>query len=153
QASVPLLGGWPVLRRRASVHRSDIEAAKLKAVITRHGLRTARQTRSMQGPVEEVTGAVPGEDAAGPVPAVCRGSQANHHEASGRVAEPRHRPSPVLLAGKPGGLLPGHTLAPLDESRAGPTDHDVPAERAQVSDGRRPLIRQAPQDSSNTGRR
>src|SRR4029453_1857922 len=46
----------------------------------------------------------------------------------------------------------GPARRPPAGAGGGPKGHDVPADRAQVSDGGRHLIRRSPEDSSITGR-
>ena len=74
---------------------------------------------------EPVAAPVAGEHSTGPIRTVGGRRQAQDDDPSGWITEPRDRPSPVLLVaiGRP--LLDSNSFTPLDQSRAGPTVHDL----------------------------
>jgi hypothetical protein len=133
QAGVPLLRRRAVGGRGAPNHRGDVRADQAKTVIAMHGHRLVRQPRSMQRGEEEVARPVAGEDPSGPVAAVGRRRQPDDEDPRGRVPESRHRPAPVLLVRERRPLLPGHALAPLDQSRAATAGRDPLLELLQTN--------------------
>ena len=81
---------------------------------------------------QELAAAVAREHPAGAVRAVrCRG-QAEDDDTGGRVAEPRHRATPVDVVAERGALGSSHLLAPLDEARAGPAADDLMGDRGEL---------------------
>ena len=85
----------------------------------------------MHGAEQELAAAVAREHTPGAVRAVGGRGEAEHDDARGRVAEPRHRPPPVDVIAERGALGSSHLLAPLDEARAGPAIDDVAGDRGQ----------------------
>ena len=83
-----------------------------------------RETGAMKRPEEPLAGAIPGEDATGPVAAVSSGRQAQDEEASVGLAERWHWPTPILLIAKGCSFLACDPLAPLHEARAQPAELD-----------------------------
>ena len=67
--------------------------------------------------IEEVSRAVPGEDAARAVRAVRARRQADDEDARLGIAEAGHRPPPVVPVAEAGDLVAGNPLAPRDEPR------------------------------------
>ena len=78
---------------------------------------------------QELAAAVAREHTAGAVRAVGGRRQAEHDDAGGRVAEPGHRPPPVVVVAERGALGPSDLLAPFDEARAGPAADDFVGDR------------------------
>src|SRR5260370_26848799 len=89
------------------------------------GGRLVRVARAVEGAIEPIAGAVAGEDAAGAVAAVRRGRQSDDQQPRRRIAEPRHRASPVylVLVGRP--LVVRDLLAPRHKARAQPARDDL----------------------------
>ena len=81
---------------------------------------------------QPVAAAVAGEHPAGAVGTVGGRRQTEHDDAGGRVAEARHRATPVVVVAERGALVAGHLLAPLDEARAGPAADDLTCDRGQL---------------------
>jgi hypothetical protein len=50
--------------------------------------------------MKPIAARVAGEDPSGSIPAVSRGCESDNQQASLGVAEARHRPAPILLAGE-----------------------------------------------------
>ena len=87
------------------------------------------------GPVQRgeqpVAGAVAGEDPPGPVAAVGRRREADHHQPRARVAEARQRARPVALALVAARRVGRDGLAPRDQPRAAAARLDLGGERVE----------------------
>ena len=136
-AGVSLSQGRLVVRRGAAYGGTDPHARQLQAVVDAHGLRSVGQPGAVQRPKQPVTAAIAGEHASRAVGTVRRGSQADHDNLRCRIAEARHRPAPVGVAGERGPFLRGDPLTPLDEPRASPTPDDLAANDTSESTRRR----------------
>src|ERR687894_1526209 len=103
----------------------------MEAVFTVARDGSVRQTRAVERREEEVTRAVAGEDATGPVGAVGGGGEPEEDDPCSRVAEAGDRAAPVSLARVGCPLLAGDLLAPLNEPRAATTRDDLRLERSE----------------------
>ena len=65
------------------------------------------------------------------------GRQAEHHDPGALVAETRNRSTPVLVVAVGGPLLNRYPLAPLDQTRARSTRHDLALQPAECGHGQR----------------
>jgi hypothetical protein len=61
------------------------------------GVRLVGKAGVMENGIEEITGAIPGEDSAGTIAAMRTGCQAERQDASFGITEPRDRTSPIRL--------------------------------------------------------
>src|SRR2546425_4156368 len=119
-----LLAGRSVAGRRAPHGSGDAAVPQDQPIVPRHGGRAIREARVVQGAIQPVPAAVPGEHPPGAVPTMGRGGEPHDQEAGERVSEAGQRPAPVLEVPERGALFTGDTLAVRDEPRALPTRDD-----------------------------
>jgi hypothetical protein len=131
-AVAQLIRKRPVVRRRAPRCRGDQRPGNLQAIARANRLGTVRQTHRVQRAKEEVARLVSREDPTRPVAAVRGGREPHDEQPPARIAEPRHRPRPVGLAGESAGRIAGHFLTPRDEARAAAAGDDLALELAVV---------------------
>src|SRR5215211_2801714 len=131
KAGVALCGGGPVLRRGAANGGQDPGATEPEPVFTVARDGPIRHTCAVERGEEEVTRAVAGEDATGPVAAVGGGGETEDDDFCFRVSEAGDGAAPVVLVRVGGSLLAGHLLAPLDEPRATPAGDNFALERSE----------------------
>lgn len=119
-ASVPFLSGGLVGRGRTTNRRGDVDPEQAESIVDSDGQGLVRQANPEQGPEQEVAGPITGEHPAGPVGPVGGRSQPHDQDGGVRVAEARHRTTPVLLVPVCGTTLERHLLSPRHEPGAGP---------------------------------
>ena len=125
------------VRRRRAPHRGDdVRAVQPQPVVARDRLGLVGQPDPMQRREQEVARAVAGEDPAGPVAAVRGRREPEDQHARGGIAEPLHRPAPVVPVAERRPLLARHLLAPLDQPRAAAAVDDRLIERLKGGHGR-----------------
>jgi hypothetical protein len=132
KAGIALLRGGLILRRGAADGGRDPEPFETEAVfaVARDGF--VRETRAVEGGEEEVTRAVAGEEAAGPVGAVGGGGEAEDDDPCRWVAEAGDRTAPVGLTGVSGPFLAGYFFSPLHEPRAAAAGDDLTLQRGEL---------------------
>ena len=118
-AGVALLRCRLVRRRGAPHRRGDVDVVEAQPVVGRDRGRLVRQAGPVQRRIEPVAAAVAGEHPAGAVRAVRRGRQTDDQDLRRRIAEARHRSSPIGLVGEGAAPLQRDLLAPGNQPRAG----------------------------------
>src|SRR5262249_40941449 len=125
------LGGRLVSRRRAADAGGDVAVAEAETVALVKGRWLIGKAGPVEGGVEEVAGAVAGEDAAGAVAAVRRGGQADDDHARPRIAEACDRLAPVIVMAEGAALGPRDLFAPGNQARAAVAANDGVVERLE----------------------
>jgi len=131
-ASIPLLGGWSVARRRTTDRRRDPDVLKLQPIPHVDALRLTGPTRFPKSPVEPPTRLIPREHPPRPVRPMSAGSQSHHHHPGIRIAPTRHRLSPVGFVSVGGFFFLRHLFPPLHQPRASPAGGDLPLQSGQA---------------------
>src|ERR1700733_10278430 len=136
QAGVALDGRRLVRRRRTADGRSDPAAGQPQPVVERDRLGLIGIAGPPQRREQPVARAVPGEHASGPVAAVGRRRQTEHHDRGDGIAKAGQRLAPVLLVGERRTLDARDLLAPGDQPRAAPARDDLVLERGELAHAR-----------------
>ena len=95
----------------------DAGVDQLQSVVRRAALGLVGETGAVKHAVQEISGTIAGEDAAGAVGAVRGGRETNDQEPGPAGAEGRNRFTPVLLIAVGAALYLGHMAAVVDEPR------------------------------------
>ena len=128
----PLVRLRRVARRGASHRGHHPNSFEHQAVRAVGSGRLIGQAIAIQRSEQEVTGAVPGEDAAGAVGAVRRGREAEHPHRRTHRTESGGRTAPVRFVGVGLALTDRDVLTPGHQPGARPTDRHP---RVELSDG------------------
>jgi hypothetical protein len=108
-----LIGRW-----RATHRRRDVGAVQSQPVAGLRRCRLVRESRSIKRPIKKVSGAIPGENSARAIPAVCRGRQTQNQKPRVRIAESGNRLAPVFALAKCAPFLSRYFLAEPHQPRA-----------------------------------
>src|SRR3989442_4298542 len=112
--------GRPVRRRGAADRCDDVAISELKAIVPGGRGRPVREPRAIQGPIQPIPAAVPGEGPPRPVAAVGRGGEADNQEPRRGVAPSRDGPAPILPVAERCAFRSSDRLAVSNEPRTLP---------------------------------
>ena len=115
----------PVPRGSASHRGGDVAIAQPKAVRLRDRRGLIRESVPVEGAKQPVAAPISREDAAGPIPSVCRRGEADDQQPGAGVSEARDGPPPVLPIPERGPLRAGDLLAISDQARAAAAVDDL----------------------------
>src|ERR1039458_6949687 len=118
-------------RRGAADSRYHEGAGQGKPIVDAHALRLVGKARAPQGSEQPVAGPVAGEHPAGAIGTVGRRRQTYEQDPCCRVAETGNRTTPIVLVHKRGSLFDSHLFAPLDQTGAAATGHDLVSQRVE----------------------
>ena len=151
EAARPLVGLGAVGGGRAAHRRGDPAAAEPQPVVRAHRRGLGREAGAVQGGEEHVAAAIAGEDPPGAVGAVGRGGEADHQQPRVGVAEPGHRPRPVLLVGEGPAPHPADLLPPGHQAGARPAGDDLRRQVVEAHDVPRCAARKSAVSSMTAG--
>src|SRR5262249_9372553 len=135
EAGIAFFGKRLVGRRSAADAGGDVAVREAQAVAFVDRRRLIGEAGAVERGVEEVAGAVAGEDAAGAVAAVRRGRQADDQHARLGIAEAGDRLAPVVLSAERTALDARDLFTPRDQPRTTAATYDLLVQHAEGAGG------------------
>ena len=125
-----------LIARRGTAHRGrDIAVHETKAVVSMGRMGLVREAEPMERFVEPVAATVSGEDTAGSIAAVGGWGQTNYEKTGVRVAETRHRASPIGPVTELPPFGPGNCFSIDHQSRTPTAGYDLIIQDGQIRHG------------------
>jgi hypothetical protein len=109
-----------IRRRRATNSRNDVSILQCETVVALRRCRLVRESRAVQRLKQKISRAIPGKHASGAISAMRCGRKTQNQQFCVRVAESRHRFSPVFAAPKREPLFTRHSFAVFHQPRTLP---------------------------------
>jgi hypothetical protein len=123
---------WLVGRRRTAAGRGEQRAREDQPIAATHRDRAVRESRRVQGAIEEIPRLVTGEDPPGAVPAVRGRRETDEQDPRLRVSKGRQGAAPVSLAPEASGRVSGGLLAPGDQPWTAAARNDLALDCAKA---------------------
>ena len=130
-APVTLVRTRSIFRRCTAHHCAHVRVPQREAVVSGDTRGSVSEPSAVHRPEQPVPRAIAGEQPAGAIGTVRRGSEPEHDHRRRRVPEPGHPPTPVGRVPERHSLLDGDLFAPRDQPGACPTRGDLPSDQGQ----------------------